>query len=73
MNFFKYWELSDAERRKLLTRTQVDADKYYDVVRPIIEDVKANGDAAVVKYTKQFDGASILPNCLKVTPEEIQV
>ena len=72
MNFFKYWELSDAERKKLLTRTQVDADKYYDVVRPIIEDVKANGDAAVVKYTKQFDGASILPNCLKVTPEEIQ-
>ena len=28
-------------------------------VRAIIEDVKANGDAALKKYTKEFDGADI--------------
>ena len=28
-------------------------------VRAILEDVKANGDAALKKYTKEFDGADI--------------
>ncbi len=72
MNLFKLWELSSQERRKLLQRTQVDADQFVDVVRPVIEEIKADGDAAVVRYTKQFDGADIPPDKQKVTAEEIQ-
>ena len=72
MNLFKLWELSQKERAKLLERTQVDADQFVDVVRPVIQDIKENGDAAVVKYTKKFDGAGIAPDQQKVTAEEIQ-
>ena len=72
MNLFKLWELSQKERAKLLERTQVDADQFVDVVRPVIQDIKENGDAAVVKYTKKFDGADIAPDQQKVTAEEIQ-
>ena len=72
MNLFKWWEMSEADRAKLMQRTAVDAEKFADVVRPIIEDVRANGDAAVVKYTKQFDGADVPLDGLKVTLDEIQ-
>ncbi|MCP4404128.1 MAG: histidinol dehydrogenase [bacterium] len=72
MNLFKLWELSQEERVKLLERTQVDASRFTDVVRPIIEDIRENGDAALVKYTKKFDGAEIPPDGIKVTSEEIQ-
>lgn len=72
MNLFKLWELSPKEQAKLIERTQVDAGQFVDVVRPIIEDIRENGDAAVVKYTKKFDGADIPQDAIKVTPEEIQ-
>ncbi|MBD3308700.1 histidinol dehydrogenase [candidate division KSB3 bacterium] len=72
MNLFKLWELSEAERAKLLQRTAVDADELLDVVRPIIEDVREHGDAAVVKYTKKFDNAEIPIDQLRVMPEEFQ-
>ncbi len=72
MNVFKLWELSPEEQKKLLERTQVDADQFVDVVRPVIEAIKENGDAAVVKYTKKFDGADISPDKQQVTPEEIK-
>jgi histidinol dehydrogenase len=66
MNLFKLWELSEEEKTKLLQRTQVDADELIESVRPIIEDVRKHGDAAVVKYTKKFDGADIPLDQLKV-------
>lgn len=70
MNFFKLWELSKEERANLFRRTQVDAAELLDAVRPIIEDVRQHGDAAVVRYTKQFDGADIPVDQLKAAPEE---
>jgi len=41
-----------------------------DYVRPIIDDVKTRGDAAVKEYTEKFDKVKL--DCLKVAPEEIQ-
>ncbi|PID56470.1 histidinol dehydrogenase [candidate division KSB3 bacterium] len=72
MNLFKLWELSQEKRAKLLERTQVDAGRFVDVVRPVIDDIKEHGDAAVVKYTQKFDGAAIPADKQKVTTEEIQ-
>ena len=40
-----------------------------DVVAEIIENVKANGDSALIEYAKKFDGAEI--SSLEVTKEEI--
>lgn len=40
-------------------------------VGKIIEDVRINGDEAVIKYTKRFDKAKLRPRQLKVTEAEI--
>jgi len=41
------------------------------VVEEILEDVKNLGDAALIKYTKKFDGVELTSAAIKVTPEEI--
>ena len=41
-----------------------------DYVRPIVDDVKTRGDAAVKEYTEKFDMVKL--DCLKVVSEEIQ-
>ncbi len=40
-----------------------------DLVRPILENVRLRGDAAVLDYTEQFDG--VRPDSLRVTQSEI--
>ena len=46
-----------------------DTSKYEEIVRDIIKDVCANGDAALLKYARKFDCESLAS--LKVTKEEI--
>ena len=41
-----------------------------DVVRDVLNDVRANGDAAVQKYSKQFDVAS--PSALEIPQAELK-
>lgn len=41
-----------------------------DVVRDVLKDVRANGDAAVQKYSKQFDVAS--PSALEIPQAELK-
>jgi histidinol dehydrogenase len=40
-------------------------------VRKIIEDVKNNGDEAVIRYTRKFDRVKLIPRELKVSESEI--
>src|SRR3989338_3170399 len=42
-----------------------------DKVRRILEDVRVNGDDAVLKYTRQFDKVLLMPRQLKVTEAEM--
>ena len=58
-------ELNDAE---LLKRNAPRVD-VAGVVAAILEDVRAHGDAAVLKYTEKFDGARLAD--MLVSPEEI--
>ena len=46
--------------------------QYADSVQKIIDDVKANGDEAVFRLTRQFDGAQINASNIRVTGEEIE-
>ena len=43
-----------------------------NTVRPIIEDIKRNGDNAVLKYTRRFDRAKLTARRLLCTNREIQ-
>ena len=68
---------------KLIKQTGLNFDKLYnrsrlarkkhieEKVRTIIDDVRLNGDDAVIKYTKRFDGVTLTPRQLRVNESEI--
>ncbi|CAJ1317174.1 histidinol dehydrogenase [Paenibacillus nuruki] len=41
-------------------------------VKQIVQDIKHTGDQALLQYTKQFDGADLTADLLRVTDEELQ-
>jgi histidinol dehydrogenase len=68
MKIIKYPLKSDWA--KLLTRPAVDVHSLETIVKNVLLDVKQNGDAAVKKYTLQFDKVSI--DDTLVTSEEFE-
>lgn len=56
----------------LLKRSPNSYKQYEDSVNAIVEEVKKNGDSAVFAYTKQFDGAEITKENIRVTKEEME-
>jgi histidinol dehydrogenase len=61
--------LSSDERARLLERVQqADPGEAGEVVAEVVEAVKTRGDAALLEYTRRFDGADLTD--LKVRPDE---
>lgn len=69
IGFYKWHETDEATKARLLHRAQADIADVTDKVRPIIEDVRARGDAALIEYAQKFDRATL--SSLKVGEEEI--
>ncbi|HID26415.1 MAG TPA: histidinol dehydrogenase [Methanosarcinales archaeon] len=63
-------ELTDSEKEKLLNR-ETDIQEIINSVSFILQDIKENGDSAIIKYTKKFDKVELNPSGLEVTEEEI--
>jgi len=40
-------------------------------VKRILEDIKKNGDAALIRYTHQFDSKAVTASSIQVTPQEV--
>lgn len=59
----------DAIKSEILSRGDLDYKDINVTVEEIVEDVKQNGDSAVLKYTQKFDGANL--EIMEVTKEEI--
>ena len=55
----------------LLRRPAFDA-AAEQTAREVLDAIRAEGDAALVRYVKQFDGADIAPGALRVTSAEIK-
>ena len=49
-----------------------DSTQIRDTVARVLADIKSDGDAAVCRYTKQFDGAEIPPEKLRVQIPELE-
>ena len=60
--------LAQDERRRILDRGN-ELEQAMEKVRPILRDVRTRGDAAVLDWTKRFDGAD---RPLRVGPEEFR-
>lgn len=69
-------DLKDSRKTEILEeladRATVDFKDYQNVVQNILAKVKADGDLALLKYTKEFDGADLSYSGLKVRDEEIE-
>ncbi|MDA7987141.1 MAG: histidinol dehydrogenase [Alphaproteobacteria bacterium] len=64
--------LSSEERAALLRRAESDLDDYVDAAAAIVAAVREEGDAALVRFAREFDRADISAAGLRVSEEEIR-
>ncbi|MBL8672936.1 MAG: histidinol dehydrogenase [Alphaproteobacteria bacterium] len=63
--------MSETERGRLLARSEEELGRFLDGARPIIAAVKAEGDAALVRFGRDLDGAAgLTAEGLRVSPSE---
>jgi len=66
----KLIRVNSKEAEKFYNRFTTAKTRVRNTVEKIIEDVRLNGDEAIVKYTRRFDKVRLKPNKLKVTEAE---
>ena len=59
INFLKWNETPDNVKQKIMRRSEIDIGSLKNIVQPIIEDVKNQGDAALIHYAKMLDNANV--------------
>ena len=69
-SFYEYASLSSAEREALLKRSEADLSGFIEKVKPILEAVRTEGDAAVARFGRELDKAELSEDRIKVTPAE---
>ncbi len=52
-------------------RSKMQKSDVVSIVEEVLNDIKENGDEAVLRYTKKFDGADLTAATMRVTQEEI--
>ncbi len=57
---------SSEELKRLVSRGEIEVEKYEDIVKEILQEVKDKGDEALIAYTEKFDK-------VKLTAEDIQI
>jgi histidinol dehydrogenase len=69
-NFHHLKQLSSAQRKALLTRTETDLSTFIEKVKPIIAAVQAEGDAALARFAQQFDKSPVTASTIAATPDD---
>src|SRR5579885_2709087 len=72
IHFYELTTLNAKQRARLLRRAELQIDELIERVRPIVQAVRENGDAALVDFTARFDLVSLAPEQLRVSREEIE-
>ena len=68
----RVWKELDREAQEfVMRRAEIDITSYIEVATEVSNDVRKNGDAAVLKYTEKFDKVALKQDKLKVTQQEI--
>lgn len=62
----------EAQFAALLNAREDDASSVADVVRDIIASVRREGDAALIRYTQQFDRVTLSPDTLRISAPRVQ-
>lgn len=72
MNVYKLNRLTEKQRRRLMARSNRDISEFMEVARRIVEDVRKNGDRAVLKYSRKLDKVPLKADRLRVREEEFR-
>ncbi len=67
---YRWKDTDEAVKARIMRRSQADIDDVIKTVTPIIADVKARGDAALIDCAKKFEKADI--TSIKATEEEFE-
>lgn len=70
VSFHDLSQLDAANRAALMRRSETDLSGFMEKVAPIIEAVRTEGDAALVRFARDFDKADLDAARLKVSPAE---
>lgn len=65
-------KLTADELAVILKRAEQDIRDLLPLAQQVADDVRLNGDAALVRYTRQYDAAHFDATMLKATPEDFQ-
>ncbi|TVR15709.1 MAG: histidinol dehydrogenase [Balneolaceae bacterium] len=71
MKTYDFKNLTPSQIEALSKRPKMDFSSVFNQVQPILDDVEKNGDTAIRKYTKKFDGFD--PDPLTINPEDVSV
>lgn len=66
--FYEWKSIDPATRQKIMRRAETDISAVIEKVRPIIDDVKNRGDAALIDAARKFEKADL--KNIKASPEE---
>lgn len=70
VSFHDLSQLDTASRAALMRRSETDLSGFMEKAAPIIEAVRTEGDAALVRFARDFDKADLDATRLKVSPAE---
>ncbi|TIQ87768.1 MAG: histidinol dehydrogenase, partial [Mesorhizobium sp.] len=70
VSFHDLSQLEAANRAALMRRSETDLSGFMEKAAPIIEAVRTEGDAALVRFARDFDKADLDAGRLKVSPAE---
>lgn len=71
MKSYSIEKLSQQEIQELLKRPNMDFSTVFEVVEPIVEEVRMKGDAAVKAFTRKFEQAEL--QSITLDPKDIQI
>lgn len=70
VSFHDYSKLDAGGRAALVRRSEADLSFFLEKAQPIIDAVKTEGDAALIRFAREFDKSDVKPGALKVTEAE---
>lgn len=72
IQFFELNKLTDEQRQKIMRRAETDISELLPSTQKVIDDVRENGDTAVVKYARQWDAEKFEASMLRATPQDFE-
>lgn len=69
---YRWKQTSKEQQKKIVSRSAQDIDQFIPQAQKIVDAVKNQGDAAIVQFTREFDGADLSNLGLSVSHEEIE-